>query len=421
MKWLVVLTIAAAGCDTYRFYHFSDGGETRHCPACGVSQVCNPTTHACDQAVAHWEELDGSASGAGVSAGPADELSVAVDEDGAPVVAWSSAGEVYVRRWHADAWEALGNVSASSASSSVEPHVAIDASQRITVAWTEGDDAATEIYARRWDGTGWEELAGSASNGGVSNTLGLHSMQPRLALSHDGLPVIAWLQEVPGYAWQIYARAYDGSGWRELGDSATADGVSKSPATGWSPAIGVGPDDNPCVAWTDSSVLADVRMRCWNGVTWGAVGSSTVAGGISPANSQGWDASVAIDSLGRTWLSWRGDATTRWEAYVRYFDAAWTELAGSSRVSDDVATSDQAVMTLDGQGQPVVAWQQAVTGGTTIWGSYWNGSSWAELAGFDTPVTGAGDAARPVIAVAPSGHVVLAWLESSRAYLKRLH
>ncbi len=56
------------------------------------------------------------------------------------------------------------------------------------VAWQDGAGGDQEIYLRRWNGTAWEELDGSASGGGVSNTpIGASpSASPRRRRSRSG-------------------------------------------------------------------------------------------------------------------------------------------------------------------------------------------------------------------------------------------
>src|SRR5258705_919059 len=64
------------------------------------------------------------------------------------------------------------------------------------VAWQDDNPGNPEVYVRAWTGTEWQELAASASGGGISLTGG-RSEQPVVALMPDGRPVVAWI-EYPG-------------------------------------------------------------------------------------------------------------------------------------------------------------------------------------------------------------------------------
>ncbi len=134
---------------------------------------------------------------------------------------------------------------------------------------------------------------------------------------------------------------------------------------------------------------------------------------------------MAVDANGQPWLAWRGDATEEWEAYVEHFDGtSWTGLGDSPRVSPDPEASDQAVMALDGNGLPIVAWTQVVGGGTAIHASHWNGSAWADIAGSlsDAGVSGVGNMVRPSLAATANSSTVLAWLagdsDAPRIYVR---
>jgi hypothetical protein len=291
---------------------------------------------------------------------------------------------------------------------------------RVLIAWTEGNGIAKDIYLRRWDGSGWLEIDGSASGAGVSQ-IGGTSMQPQVAVTPSDEPVVAWLEDTGPSGWEIYARRFDGVDWRQYDDSGQADGLSKSSTTAWNPSLAVRNDGYPCVSWSDSEVGADVRVRCWNGTAWLALGPSADAGGISPTSSEAFNSALAVDNQGRVWVSWRGNAEGRWEAYLRYFESgAWRDLAGSAQVSGDILASDHAKMAMTSSDRPVVAWIQDTGTGPTIAMRFWTGAEWADLAGPGNEISTTGAIETMKIAVATSGSVVAAWVLDGRVYLKRL-
>jgi hypothetical protein len=69
--------------------------------------------------------------------------------------------------------------------------------------WSDASNGAAEIYARRWNGTAWQQLSGSGSGGGISNSSG-PSLDPAAAI-HDGLLCIAWSEPLLNSA-EIVAR-----------------------------------------------------------------------------------------------------------------------------------------------------------------------------------------------------------------------
>jgi hypothetical protein len=217
-----------------------------------------------------WEELDGSGSGGGVSGtGTANGrwpwLSLALGPDDHPFVAWEDRS-IYLRRWTGTEWEELGGsasgqgVSAGVPSEeafiySVHPSVAIDASGETYVAWRHRDSRSPypyDIYLRHWTGSQWEELGGSSSEGGISGGE-RRSHTPSVALDPEGHPIVAWIggTEVDDRTqYEIFIRRWDGSQWAEVSEgSAQPDGISGPSGSSIYPQLRVGPDGVAHVAW----------------------------------------------------------------------------------------------------------------------------------------------------------------------------
>jgi len=226
-----------------------------------------------------WEEIGtGSASGGGISDNSGDSWfsSVAITPDGTPYVAWQddSGGdnEIYVRRWNGSTWEEVGLGSASgggisnNSGGSYAPSMAIAPGGTPYIAWEDWSGGDAEIYMRRWNGSGWEELgAGSASGGGISNNND-SSFDPSVAIASDGTPYVAW-EDFSGGDGEIYVRRWNGSGWEEVGaGSATSGGISDNSGGSYNASAAIAPDGVPYVAWEDwSSEDTEIYVRRFTG------------------------------------------------------------------------------------------------------------------------------------------------------------
>lgn len=77
---------------------------------------------------------------------------------------------------------------------SIEPAVAVAASGAVFVAWSDLRHGNYEIYLARYMAEGgWQQIAGSASGGGLSNTAG-SSRRPSVTVDANGNPIIAWTE-----------------------------------------------------------------------------------------------------------------------------------------------------------------------------------------------------------------------------------
>jgi hypothetical protein len=118
-----------------------------------------------------------------------EHISLKVDATGRPVVAFvdgqANAGGVYVKRLEGSTWVPLEG--ALNANPSTVSHVSlqIDASDRPLVLWSEVVDATTNLFVKRWNGSGWDPLG----SGIPTTALGAYS----LAVSAAGAISIAYV------------------------------------------------------------------------------------------------------------------------------------------------------------------------------------------------------------------------------------
>ncbi len=143
---------------------------------------------------ANWIELAGSASGTGVSnpSATSNDASLALDPYGNPMIAWTEYApgnaEVYLKRWNGVNWievegSATGAGISATAEDSIVPSLALDSSGNPVVTWIETDFAVqTNLYLRRLlaneaaraeDGSGGGD--GGGGGGGGCGLLGLEA------------------------------------------------------------------------------------------------------------------------------------------------------------------------------------------------------------------------------------------------------
>src|SRR5207249_1694547 len=95
-------------------------------------------------------------------------------------------------RWIDFASSASAGGVSSGRAGAIEPSIVIGSGNVKYVAWSDARRGNDEIYVAKYTpGTGWQQLAGSAEEGGVSNALA-SSRRPSITLGADGNPIVAW-------------------------------------------------------------------------------------------------------------------------------------------------------------------------------------------------------------------------------------
>jgi type IV secretory pathway protease TraF len=396
-----------------------------------------------------WAEMGRSATGGGLSssAGRSSLASLALDALGFPVVAWreeAPAGyqnRIYLKRWNGSAWVELGGSASgggvSDTDNCVSPAVAFDGNGNPVVAWEAYNPVSEneEIYLKRWSGTAWEELGGSATGGGVSKSPSNHSYRPSLVVDKSGNPVVAWAEKIDTGYHEIYLKRWNGNSWEEIGGSASGGGVSNTPyAMSLAPSLAVDSSGNPVVAWAEYFSGWQIYLRRWNAIGggWVEVGGSASGPGLSDSEGSCSVPSLALDAAGTPFVAWqesRGEGNIqislkRWDPGTQ----SWVGLGGSELpggVNQSPASGIHPSLVVDPSGRPLVAWEEMMALGVSeIYVKRWTGTAWVEFGG---SATGGGVSESPEyclmpsLAVDASGRPFVAWEDqaTTEIYLKR--
>jgi hypothetical protein len=282
--------------------------------------------------VKHWDGINWDDLGGRVNDHDrySKALSLVLDGNDYPVVAWTDAvdmsnSEIYIKRWNGSTWVEVGAGSASGGGISdnggyaYDPSLAAAPDGTLYVAWSDDSAGDSEIYVLRWNGNSWEEVGvGSASEGGISNNNG-SSGQPSLAVAPDGIPYVAWCDDSAGDS-EIYMRRWTGNSWEEIGiGSASEGGISNNASTSYQPSLTVAPDGTLYVAWSDGIAEdSEIYVQHWNGNNWEDVGvGSASGGGISDNNDYSYAPSLAVAPDGMPYVAWSDGSAGDSEIYVR--------------------------------------------------------------------------------------------------------
>jgi hypothetical protein len=299
-----------------------------------------------------------------------EKYSLAIAPDGTPYVVYNpfipepaplGSFPIYARRWNGTSWE---NVGAGGIVDSWgdRPSLAIAPDGTPYVAWEEGTHSHgynSEIYVRRFNGSSWEEVGtGSGSGGGISDNQG-DSYDSSIAIAPDGTPYVAWKDDnnaVDDDIDEIYVRRFNGSSWEEVGTgSASGDGISGSGEDSLAPSIAIAPDGTPYIAWQEEdSYSGDFRLyiRRYNGSSWEEVGAGSASGsGLSEGYA--WGPTLAVSPNGTPYVAWAQDSPR--DIHVFHWNGnSWNE----SNVSDTGDISNTPSLAIASDGTPYIAWAE---------------------------------------------------------------
>ena len=335
-----------------------------------------------------WQSLgSGSATGGGISnnSGESESPSVAIGANGIIYVAWDddSGGnkEIYVRRYTGGAWgdvdgSASGGGISNTSGDSLEPSIYLGPDDTPYVAWEQIIQGAdSEIYARRLSGGNWVEIGpNGATGGGISNNAG-DSALPSLVVTDSGEVIVAWGDSSSGDT-EMYVRSYSGSAWSEVGSgSASGGGVSNNSGASRHASLALDSTGSIFLVWSDdSSGNFEVYGRRWTG-SWSEIGSgSATGGGISQTARHSHAPVLTVDDLGRPIVVWYQVTESDTEIFLRRWSGtAWDELGGSASgggLSNNTGSSAHPSLAAHDQ-RLVVTWTDNQPGQFEIYARQW--------------------------------------------------
>jgi hypothetical protein len=171
--------------------------------------------------------------------------------------------------------------------------------------------------------------------------------------------------------------------------------------------------DMPVVAWIGSTGYNYLLVHRWTGTTWEAFGSSVTVDGDTDGDHH-LSPSLQLDASGVPVIAWSAyDGriyVARWDVGSRVWRNYGQGLSAYPQLSTRALDPS---LRLDGAGNPIVAWRQADSTGTThIHVRAWLNGSWQDRGTALSAAPGTTAASEPELYSTPSNSLVLVWAEN---------
>ncbi len=360
-----------------------------------------------------WLPIGGALSAVGGTT-LAEKPQLQIDPMGQPVVAWieSDGAEknVYVRRWNGTQWQALGTkLSAYSGTGSHAENVslALDAAGNPVVVWVENDGTSDALHARRWIGSTWSVI-GANVTAGVELSLTAIS----LVVEAAGNPIVMW-HEYP--AGELKVVRWTGASW-----SAYLDPTAALSATGayncWDPSLALDNNGALLAAFTcatepvDGQLLRSVYISRWTGSAWQPLGTAIRVSGHSDSRYP----SLRTSSSGTPFVAWSSTLnSTSHSAYgARWTGLAWQQLG--SNLNWNAGDAQDVTLAISPSGAATAAWSGAFPGTRKIGVSSWGTTTWSTLGTtLEADSVGSTVSIKPSIAFDANGVATVAFQEGT--------
>jgi hypothetical protein len=299
---------------------------------------------------AMWDAL-GSAVTGKIEIGGIGKGALALAKDGQPLIAFTESSpqtSILVKQFDGATWTALGAKLNSAQDAKDVTLITDPVSGAPVVAWSEAGD----IIVKRWSGTIWEPVGGV-----LDALLEKTADSPALAINSKGKPVVAWREQRPGDSALpvVYVKTLDSvsNTWVAIGGSRDAL-ASPFDANVFSVALGL-MEDNPIVGWLGLTIPREIYTRRFNGANF--LESDPV--GASARSPFG--AAFAFASTG-PFVAWFDDDPRPQQLRVaQRLASGWKQFPGELNVNPNNAALYPAIA-LEANKHPIVAWHENVGG-----------------------------------------------------------
>lgn len=225
------------------------------------------------------------------------------------------------------------------AADSTLPAVAVGPNGNAAIAWAEGRDGNSEIYARIWNvNTG--AFVAVTPESRLTNDLAI-SWQPAIAVDTANNAYVVWTDDRNGPDSDIFFTKVGPTGATVIDDTAITADTSDSSY----PSVATGPTNEFHVAWTDADQFGNPETMYEVLSSTGATLVPVTRVSNNPSTS--WFPTVTSDTSGYTHVSWIDGRSGNLEAFYAKRNASGAALVGETQLTTDLAETTLPALAAD--------------------------------------------------------------------------
>ncbi|MBA6340589.1 tandem-95 repeat protein [Colwellia sp. MB02u-10] len=319
------LTVGAAGFSAGNTAYTSlalDSSGTPYVAYTDYSNEGKATVMKYNTSTDTWETV----GAVGFSAGSTEHNSLALDNSGAPYVAYramGNSGKATVMKYNGSDWVAVG-AAGFSASYVYDTSLALDSSGTPYVAYQDGGNSE-KATVMKFDGIEWVAVGEAGFSAGVA----IHTS---LALDSSGTPSVAYRDVVNSYKATMMQYNANTEAWETVG----AVGFSADNASYTS--LALDSSGTPYVAYIDTASSDKATLMKFDGSDWVTVGAAGFSAGVASYTS------LALDSSGTPYVAYQDEGNSNKATVMKLV----TSTLSGTPTNADIGVHDITLVVSDG-------------------------------------------------------------------------
>jgi hypothetical protein len=265
---------------------------------------------------AEWSQV----GQAGFTANPVVSVSIEVDSDGTPYVAYTEEGNGYkaqASKFDGENWVGLDYPNGISAGEASYIDIAITTDNTIYVSYRD-HSLGYKACVNKWNGATWDYVGIAAFSDAPSYGI-------RMAITSDGIPYVAFKDEGAGY--KVSVMKFNGEAWEYVGERASSTNVVGNELD-----LAIGSDNFPVVAYNNENNGNKLTVMKFDGEAWSNIGETVISAGEVTFIS------LDVNQNNVPYVAYR-DHSMGYKAFVQaYKEGVWEYLGSNSEGYSDGAS-----------------------------------------------------------------------------------